>query len=273
MEVKKNIVIIVIALVSVFCSCAPTGAGDSVYVATVLYPPLVFEDVVPQFGNGMLRDIVTEAFAAEGGNTEYDLLPMSRNVWSIVKRVRDCCLGSMEWFRRSGLEDKVESVDIIQLNFVGFYQVKRFPEGVTFGRLEELSKYSFGNVRGSSSQRTLDEAGLHTDLASDIRINFLKLNAGRFDFAVAFQVTGEYLIWELFPEKAPEFSFTSKSIQQMKLSVIFQKRSRRLKQRFISGLEKIARNGIYYSILKRYHVNGIVPEDIIPEYLRGIVKR
>ncbi|WP_421902596.1 substrate-binding periplasmic protein [Maridesulfovibrio sp.] len=273
MEIKKKIVRIVIALVSVVYLCAPASAGDSVYVATVLYPPLVFEDVVPQFGNGMLRDIVTEAFAAEGLDAEYDLLPMSRNVWSIVKRVRDCCLGSMEWFKRNGLEDKVESVDIIQLNFVGFYKVRRFPDGVTFNRLADLNGYSFGNVRGSSSQRTLDEAGLKTDLASDIRINFLKLNAGRFDFAVAFRVTGEYLIWELFLEKAPEFSFTSKSIQQMKLSVIFQKRNRRLKQRFMKGLAKIARNGIYYSILKRYHVNGIVPEDIIPEDLRNIVKR
>ncbi|ACS80584.1 substrate-binding periplasmic protein [Maridesulfovibrio salexigens] len=273
MEINKMIVSLAVSLGLLFSALLPASANETVNVATVLYPPLVFEDAEPKFGKGMLRDIVTEAFAAEGLSAQYDLLPMSRNVWSIVKRVQDCCLGSMEWFRQSGLEDKVEAVDNIQLNFVGFYQVKRFPEGVAFNRLAELNKYSFGNVRGSSSQRVLDEAGLETDLASDIRINFLKLNAGRFDFAVAFRVTGEYLIWELFPEKAPEFSFTTKAIEQMKLSVIFQKRNRKLKRTFIKGLEKIARDGTYYSILKRYHVNGIVPEDIIPKNLRAVVKK
>lgn len=59
----------------------------------------------------------------------------------------------------------------------------------------------------------------------------------------------------------------------MKLSVIFQKRNRKLKRTFIKGLEKIARDGTYYSILKRYHVNGIVPEDIIPKNLRAVVKK
>ena len=201
MEIKKAIVSLTFGLGILFSALLPAFARNTVNVATVLYPPLVFEDAEPKFGEGMLRDIVTESFAAEGLSAQYDLLPMSRNVWSIVKRVQDCCLGSMEWFRQSGLEDKVEAVDIIQLHFVGFYKVKRFPEGVAFDRLEELRKYSFGNVRGSSSQRALDEAGLETDLASDIRINFLKLNAGRFDFAVAFRVTGEYLIWSCSPRK------------------------------------------------------------------------
>ncbi|WP_320175067.1 transporter substrate-binding domain-containing protein [Maridesulfovibrio sp.] len=273
MEIKTKIVSLAFGMGMLFCVILPAFASETVNVATVLYPPLVFEEAEPEFGKGMLRDIVTDAFAVEDISAQYDLLPMSRNVWSIVKRVQDCCLGSMEWFKRRGMEDKVEAVDIIQLNFVGFYQAKRFPEGVVFNRLEDLNRYSFGNVRGSSSQRVLDDAGLQTDLASDIRINFLKLNAGRFDFAVAFRVTGEYLIWELFPEKAPEFSFTSKPIQQMKLSVIFQKRNRPLKERFIKGLGKIARDGTYYSILKRYHMNGVVPEDVIPENLKGIVKK
>lgn len=257
----------------IVCVGFPALASDSVHVATVVYPPLVFRSEVPHFGGGMLRDIATKAFAAEGVNVKYDFLPMSRNVWSIGKKVRDCCLGSMEWFKQGGLENEVEAVDIIKLEFVGFYKVKNFPEGIGFARLADLRGYSFGNVRGSSSQRTLDKAGLKTDLVHNIRLNFLKLNAGRFDFAVAFRVTGEYLLWELFPEKASEFSYTENPIQQMTLAVIFQKQNGGLKERFVRGLEKIAHNGTYTAILKRYYMHGIVPDEIIPDNLRKIAKR
>lgn len=267
---KKFILSIVWVSVLLF---SPAAWAEPVAVSSVIYPPLVFENEVPGFGEGMLRDIVTEAFRAEGMDVDYALLPMSRNVWSVMSKVGGCCLGAMEWFERSGVADKVEPVDIIKLEFMAFYKVNDFPDGVDFERLEDLQGYSFGNVRGSSSQRALDAAGLETDLVRNIRLNFLKLDAGRFDFAISFQVTGEYLLRDLFPGNEAEFSYLRKPIQEMRLSVIFQKESRALKDKFTKGLETIARNGIYYSILKRYHVSGYVPEEIIPENLRGIVKQ
>ena len=273
MPVLKKSFIILIAWLAVFGVATGAWGGKSIVVSSVVYPPLVFEKEIPGLGKGMLRDIVTEAFRAEGLDVEYSFIPMSRNVWSVLSQVGDCCLGAMEWFDRSGLADKVEYVDIIKLEFKAFYKVKNFPDGIDYERLEDLQGYSFGNVRGSSSQRTLDAAGLETDLVRNIRLNFLKLDADRFDFAISFHVTGEYLIRELFHENEDRFSYVDKSIQQMRLSVIFQKRNRALKNTFMKGLKTIARNGIYYSILRRYQMRGDVSDEIIPENLRGIVKR
>ncbi|WP_419779075.1 substrate-binding periplasmic protein [Maridesulfovibrio sp.] len=272
MKVLKYFFIISIGWAALFMFASTAWVAEPIIVSSVIYPPLVFEKETPGFGEGMLRDIVTEAFRVEGADVEYSLLPMSRNVWSIASKVGDCCLGAMEWFERSGLADEVEPVDIIKLKFVAFYKVKNFPDGIDFERLEELQGYSFGNVRGSSSQRTLDAAGLETDLVRNIRLNFMKLEVGRFDFAISFHVTGEYLIWDLFPDKEAEFSYLGKPIQEMTLSVIFQKRQRGMREKFTKGLEKIARDGTYYSILKRYHVGGYVPDEIIPDTLRGIAK-
>ncbi|WP_415716742.1 substrate-binding periplasmic protein [Maridesulfovibrio sp.] len=268
----KKLFIMSVGCAAVFVFFSVAWGGQTIAVSSVLYPPLVFDEEVPDLGKGMLRDIVTEAFRAEGLDVEYSIIPMSRNVWSVLSKVGDCCLGAMEWFDRSGLGDKVEPVDIIKLEFKAFYKVENFPDGIDYERLEDLQGYSVGNVRGSSSQRTLDAAGLETDLVRNIRLNFLKLDADRFDFAISFYVTGEYLIRDLFYGHEAKFSYIDKSIQQMRLSVIFQKRNRALKNTFMKGLETIARNGVYYAILKRYHMSGKVSEKIIPENLRGIVK-
>ncbi|WP_432735783.1 substrate-binding periplasmic protein [Maridesulfovibrio sp. FT414] len=245
-------------------------ASAPVKIVSVMYPPLTFDNNVPGFGEGMLRDIVTESFNAVGLEAEYELLPMSRNVWSINNHVSEACIGAMQWFRESGDEADVDCIDLVNLSFVAFYKVKHFPDGMNFSNLDDLKEFRFGNVRGSSSQRTLDEAGLTTDLTRNITLNFLKLDADRFDFAVAFRVTGEYLITELFPQRVAEFAFVPKSLLKMPLSMIFRKEKRVLKKGFVEGLNEIVRNGTYYSILERYYGKGRVPEDVVPEPLRNL---
>ncbi len=249
--------------------CTSVRAEGTVSVSSVVYPPLVFQSYVSGFGEGMLRDIVSEAYRAVEYDVKYDLLPMSRNVWSIDSKVSEGCLGAKEWFGKRSQNGSVDCIDIINLSFVAFYKVRNFPQGLNYDRLDELRKYTFGNVRGSSSQSTLDAAGLQVDLTRKIELNFLKLNAERFDFAVSFIVAGNYLIKDLFPGKQDEFSYMKKPLLFMPLSMIFMKDKSMVRDKFITGLEVISRNGTYLSILERYYGAGRVPYSVVPEHIRN----
>ncbi|WP_291329585.1 ABC transporter substrate-binding protein [Desulfovibrio sp. UCD-KL4C] len=173
----------------------------------------------------------------------------------------------MEWFKKAGQDDLVDYVDIINLNFMGFYKKSSFPDGVAFNSLNELRDYRFGNVRGSGSQKTLEAAKLKVDFAHDIRLNFLKLNAGRTDFAVAFRVTGNYLVKELFPNNVFDFAYMKKPLLNAPISLIFLKDKVKIKKRFLAGLKIIAKNGTYLSILERYYGEESIPAGTIPEFL------
>ncbi len=252
-------------ILGVFCSNAFSSA--ELRISSIIYPPIVAEQVLPGLGYGMCRDIVTEAFKAVSVRLSYNFLPMSRSVWSIISGKNPACIGTMEWFKKNGEDSLVDYVDIINLNFMGFYKKSNFPDGVFFNSLDELKDYRFGNVRGSGSQKTLEAAKLKVDFSHNIRLNFLKLNAGRTDFAVAFRVTGNYLVKELFPNNVSDFAYMKKSLLAAPISLIFLKDKVKIKKRFLAGLKIIAKNGTYRSILERYYGDEGIPPGTIPEFI------
>ena len=248
-----------------FCSNAFSSA--ELRITSIIYPPIVAEQVLPGLGYGMCRDIVTEAFKAVSVEVSYNLLPMTRNVWSIVSGNDPACIGTMEWFKKTVQDGLVDYVDIVNLNFMGFYKKSSFPDGASFNSLDELKDYRFGNVRGSGSQRILEAAKLKVDFAHNIRLNFLKLNAGRTDFAVSLRVTGNYLIKELFPDNVSDFAYMKKPLLAAPISLIFLKDKVKIKKRFLAGLKIIAKNGTYRSILEKYYGDEGIPPGTIPEFI------
>lgn len=264
----RTIFKIIPVMLIVLGAISDAAAEQKVVISSVIYPPLVFKlnDQVKE--EGMLREIASKAYQASGYKANYELIPMSRNVWSIDKRMADACLGAMEWFRRQGKEDLVSHVDLVNLKFVAFYRKSRFPDGIEFKALSDLRGYTFGNVRGSSSQHILESAGLRIDLVKNVKLNFKKLEADRFDFAVAFRITGTYLAGVMFQGKEDQFAYIDKHLLDMPLSMIFLKQNKFMKKKFEKGLMKIVRDGTYYSILEKYYGKGKVPDDIIPEQLK-----
>lgn len=247
--------------------CSNVFSSAELRISSIVYPPIVAEQALPGLGYGMCRDIVTEAFKAVSVEVSYDLLPITRSVWSIVRGKNYACIGTMEWFREIGQNDLVDYVDVVNLNFMGFYKKSSFPDGVSFDSLDELKAYRFGNIRGSGSQKTLEAAKLKVDFAHNIRLNFLKLNADRTDFAVAFRVTGNYLIKKLFPNKVSDFAYMKKPLLKAPISLIFLKDKVKIKKRFLDGLKIIAKNGTYRNILQRYYGVDGIPAGTIPDFI------
>ncbi|WP_027723298.1 substrate-binding periplasmic protein [Maridesulfovibrio zosterae] len=257
-------------LTFLFTLCAQAYSSDEIInIASVEYPPIVSMQEIPGLGYGMCRDVVTEAFKAVSEDVNFTILPMSRNVWSVVHNKGTICLGSMVWFKRENKDALVDFVEIINLNFVAYYKKKRFPDGVSYESLKDLRGYSFGNVRGSGSQPTLENANLKIDLVRNIRLNFQKLSVDRMDFAVSLRVTGNYLIPKLFPDNVSEFAYLDKPLLRVALSVIFLRKQKRIKQKFIKGLSIIAKNGTYLRILDKYYGTAGVPEGTIPDFIKS----
>ncbi|SMF35704.1 substrate-binding periplasmic protein [Desulfovibrio gilichinskyi] len=256
-----------LSLIILFLFCFNAFPSPAIRISSVVYPPITSEKVLTGLGYGMCIDIVTEAFKAVSVGVDYDLLPMSRNVWSIIRLNDDACLGTMGWFRKAEAEKLVDYVDVVNLNFMGFYRKSSFPGGVSFNYLDELKDYRFGSVRGSGSQKTLEAAKLKVDFAHDIRLVFLKLNARRTDFAVAFRVTGNYLIKKLFPNNVADYAYMEKPLLKAPISLIFLKDKVKLKKRFLDGLKIIAKNGTYHNILVRYYGDAGIPDGTIPDFI------
>ena len=270
MQAYKTFRLITLSFIFLSTLCAQAYPSEKmINISSVEYPPIVSEQEIPGLGYGMCREIVTEAFKAVSEDVSFAILPMSRNVWSVIHNKGTICLGSMVWFKRERKEALVDSVEIINLNFVAYYKKKRFPDEIVYKELQDLRRYRFGNVRGSGSQPTLEKANLKIDLVRNIGLNFEKLNADRVDFAVSFRVTGNYLIPKLFPDNAFEFAYLDKPLLRVSLSVIFLRKQKIIKQKFIKGLSIIAKNGTYLKILKKYYGRAGVPEGTIPDSIRS----
>ncbi|WP_031479868.1 substrate-binding periplasmic protein [Maridesulfovibrio frigidus] len=272
MLTRKSFGIFFISLFIISLSCLRAFAHAEVNISSVIYPPIISKQVIPGLGYGILRDITTESFKAVAVKVNYDLLPMARNVWSVVQEQDSICLGSIEWFKEQEKDVIVDHVEIINLTFKAFYKKSRFPHRITFDSLDELRKYTFGNVRGSSSQQTFDNAKIKTDLVRNIQLNFKKLNLGRFDFAISLDVTGNYLIRKLFPNRVSEFAKIEKPLLKATLSLIILKEQSRLKEHFMEGLSIIAKNGTYYNILKKYYGEDEIPKGTIPKSILHLMK-
>ncbi|SHO56535.1 substrate-binding periplasmic protein [Vibrio quintilis] len=249
------------------CLCAFPGsaAGERVSISTVNYPPYIYPDYVPFVGYGLGRDIVTEAFALVNHPAEFQILPMSRNVWSLREGRVDANLGVSRWFHADGMSTRVDSVDILNMNFVLFYKHQRFPDGFSFRQLPALSPYTIGNVRGSATTRIVERAGLNVSYASRIVQNLRKLEAGRIDFAIAVDLAGWQIIHELFPDKMNEFATIKKPVLTEPLAVIFRKEDRMLKDQFTHGFQQLIASQRYIQILQKYYQHVRIDRQDIPQ--------
>jgi polar amino acid transport system substrate-binding protein len=267
--IKNTLLIILVPLLI----CANAFSSEVIEVSSVNYPPLILDKVIPGVGYGVGRDVVTEAFKAVGVDTQYDLLPMARSVWSVIEKKHVANMGNIAWFKKQGSGHLVDSVDILIMQFFFFYKKSRFPDGITYENLSDLKEYTIGNVRGSASARIIEKAKLNSELVSNIKSNFKKLHKGRIDFAVGIDITGWMLIKELFPESLEEFSVIKKPISKTNLSLVFLKDKVELKAKFIKGMETIVRSGKYYKILENYYGEGRVPDAVLPKYIKAIINK
>jgi polar amino acid transport system substrate-binding protein len=250
----------------------PAYAQKRVIVSSANYPPFTYVIKVPPYGFGLGCDIVEEAFRSVSLTTEFYLMPMTRNVWSMTERRSAANLGVFRWYEAKGVSNLVQSIDILEMNFVLFYKKQRFPDGIPFTRLSDLVSYRITTVRGSFMMQAYKDAGLNVSYSTGVKQNILKLEADRVDLAIAADIAGWQIIKEHFPDKMEAFATVKRPVMSEPLSMIFRKEDHQLQAAFTRGLKNIVANGRYEEILRKYYQRaGRHPEDLsvyIPQYLQ-----
>ncbi|WP_175561572.1 substrate-binding periplasmic protein [Vibrio aerogenes] len=243
-----------------------------VKISSANAPPFIYQEEIPGYGCGLGCDIVKAAFQSVSYKAEFQIKPMTRMVWSLIEKKSAANMGVFRWYQAQGVESQVEKVDILMMNFVFFYRKSRFPDGVTYRQLSDLSPYTISAVRGTFLARAFEEAGLKISYNTRVEQGILKLEAGRVDLTVISLLSGWQVIRERYPDDIDQFATIEKPLLKEPVSLMFRKEDHQLSADFLRGMKKIVSNGIYEMTLVKYFRRagidtGLITENV-PLYLQ-----
>ncbi|QTA82325.1 Solute-binding protein family 3 domain-containing protein, MltF-like [Desulfonema limicola] len=258
--IKRFVLLILLSfIIGLFVTSGIQAENNSktIHIATIDYPPLMGVQ------NGVMTEIVTEAFKSQGFTIEYKIYPMARIVWSVTEGNDLAVVGSRAWFHKA---DTIKNVHPVSIYFTGlnFFSLKeKFPQGVIFEKLEDLKNYKIGYVRGGSLIPIFNKANLTPELVTTLSQNASKVYTGRIDMFAATELGGWGVIQKSYPDEVDKFTISKKHIHQINGDIVFAKDQIALMNIFQQGFETIKNNGTYLNILKKYYINREIPNQLL----------
>lgn len=123
---------------------------------------------------------------------------------------------------------------------------------VVFNDLRDLRKYRIGGVDGFWYIKLFSDAGITLDLAINLERNFEKLQAGRFDLAIADESVGQHLISKRFAsEDGGRFLSVEKAFDTNTTYLMVSRRyhnAEHLLRQFNKALQNVKKNGSFKRI-------------------------
>jgi len=261
---RSFLVIFIYLILLLFISVLPVCAEEeNIRIATFEYPPMISE-ILPK--DGLLGEIVHEAFRQEGVGVTVEYLPQRRLIGTIIGTDRfAACLGPVNLIKRREADKNVICMTpLTDIIMVFYYHKPGWPQTPVYEKLEDLGKRSVGVVYGSNTTRFLTAAGLQVE-ESTIESQFRKLRLGRVDLAGVGLLTGKMTLEKLFPDETEKFDVVTKPFLELPTSIFFNRphpQSHVFSEKFVKGFEKIRQSGDYIRILEKYYGKGTIP----PEY-------
>lgn len=228
--------------------------SETINVSTFFYPGYMHEDEIDGIGYGLLPDLLSAAYGEEGIDTAIEFSPLLRAKESLLKKQVNAELGTILHFQGEE-RNQVDFINFGNARFVFFYSKSKFPNGITYSDLSELSKYKIGNIRGSSSIKVLEESGLNLVLVNEIPQLIQMLDTGRIDLFVGIDLAIRYLLYSDFSNMKSKIGEAEEDFLSIPLNVLFLKsdsKSEYYKSMLESGIEKIKANGVYDKIIQKY---------------------
>ncbi len=248
--VKKNFVAL---LAFCFFGITIVRAADRIVVAAFEYPP-IYQDTADK---GLSGDIVVAAFNAVGIDVDLVFLPVNRMVRAVNSGDAVCGIGGAILFADPAVSANVTVAAPVQYVVQTFlYDARKYPQGIAWKNLADLSGYRIGALGGSGIAKFLGDArGLTLDLNTVHDGSAKQLHAGRVDLWAIVDLTGIMYMRRLFPEEASNYRYTA-PFNRGDVSVVFSRRrdpSGAYLAKFREGLAVIKRNGAYLRIMEKYY--------------------
>jgi polar amino acid transport system substrate-binding protein len=238
-----------IILCFLFFSIPCAFSQTTLRVTTIEYPPLYQDSPGSQ---GIACDLLREALKTEGVDIEYAFVPPLRMVNDIENNVTLSGLGSK---LREGGAGVLVSEPIYEVRLSLIYDSRRFPNGVEYAELSDLSKYVIGVLEKSATENELKAVGGLRVIANTNNEGLAKqLMLSRIDLWATVDITGQLTLKLVVPSDYSQYAST-KPFQVSEVNVIIPKNLKDA-ERYIAlinrGIGSIKANGQYSEIVGKY---------------------
>lgn len=229
------------------------NANEKITVAAFEYPPIYQNEE----SKGLSCEIVIESFKTVGVDVEIIFQPVTRMVVMVADGQAMCGIGGTVLFELPEIKSKVTiSLPVQYVSQGFFYSKKKFPNGINYKNLDELSGYNIGVLNGSGIMKFLEKnKSLHLDPNTIHDGSAKQLQSGRIDLWAIVDLTGIMYMNKLFAKEAVNYTY-SKPFNKGDVSVVFSKKldpNNIYKNKFMEGLAKIKKSGKYMEIMAKYY--------------------
>lgn len=229
------------------------AANETIVVAAFEYPPIY------QNGSdkGLAGDLVVAAFKAANIDVEMKFFPVQRMVQMVSDGQAVCGIGGTVLFSSPEVASKVTVSSVVQYVTQTFmYDARRYPDGITYSDIGDMTGYGIGVLRGSGIMRFLEMTrNLHL-IPNNVHEGSAKqLLLGRVDLWAIVDLTGIMFMRKINPDEAANFRFTQ-PFNRGDVSVVFSKKmdpDNKYNDRFRQGLAAIKANGTYMRLMSKYY--------------------
>lgn len=229
------------------------AANEQIIVVAFEYPPIY------QNGpdNGLSGDIVVAAFKAVDIDVELRFLPVQRMVQTVSDGQAVCGIGGAVLFSSPEVAPKVTVSSVVQYVTQTFmYDARRYPAGVAYTDIGDMTGYGIGLLRGSGIMRFLEMTPSLNLIPNSVHEGSAKqLALGRIDVWAIVDLTGMMFMRKIYPDEAANFRFTP-PFNRGDVSVVFSKKmdpDKKYNDRFRQGLAAIKANGTYMQLMAKYY--------------------
>ncbi|MEO0486702.1 MAG: transporter substrate-binding domain-containing protein [Pseudomonadota bacterium] len=233
----------ILTAAAIATSSTPSGA-EPLSIAATEWPPFYGAEMED---GGFMTQIVVEAFARTGRDTEVDFLPWKR-AFEGTKDGKFDALFTM-WHRPEREKHFIFS-DALPSNELVF--LVRSGASVDFQGYEAMKNIDIGVVRGYAPPPGFEDAGLKVSEARDDEENLRKLLRGRVDAVLTDRIVAQHIINTTFEDQADEFAWMSPpvhvDVQYMVVPKVNQD-SEELMASFNSALSAMTNDGTLAAIM------------------------
>lgn len=241
-------------LVCIFIGFVSAAQG-TLRVTTIEYPPFYQESTDRQ---GIACDLLREILKVENMAVEFVFTPPMRMLNEINQNITLSGSGRNLLLKN---HDIAVSDSLYDVQLVCIYDSRKYPDGVNFKDLSDLSGFTIGVLEKSVTEAHLASfPGLR--IVSNMSNTGLakQLATGRIDLWATVDIAGFMTLADLFPTDHRYFAST-KAFQRSEINVIVPLQINTNKnyiQLINQGLATIKKNGTYRKIIDEYLVDSVV---------------
>ena len=250
------------------------AANEQIVVLAFEYPP-IYQNGPDKGSRGLSGDIVTAAFKAVNIDVEMRFLPVLRMVQAVSDGQAVAGIGGAVLFSSPDVAPNVAVSSVVQYVAQTFmYDGRRYPDGIAYTDIGDMTGYGIGVLRGSGIMRFLEMApSLHLIPNNIHEGSARQLQLGRIDVWAIVDLTGLMYMRRIFPDEAAYFKQTP-PFNRGDVSVVFSRKmdpDNKYNDRFRTGLAAIKADGTYMKLMARYYGSAaqINPESL-PDDMRAL---